>query len=181
MSEDLPISIRRNGELLGAWGKFEIRQFLASGPLLVTDEALDPETNSWLPLLPPYRRRYSLFDWADEDDLMFYYYRDGYIHGPRTPDEIDALVDAGFLTDSHPVTLVGSDQWWRLGELLNDESDDGHEEAGEPEDVSHLIAARDHVLSGNFKAAAVNAGFHLLFSSPKKGENRSDSQDEVLE
>lgn len=70
---DSSLTIRRGTEILGAWNKFEIRQFIDSGALLPTDEFTDPETGEWHPLLPPYRRRYSFFDWAGEVDMQWYY------------------------------------------------------------------------------------------------------------
>lgn len=177
MSE-IKISIRRNGELIGSWDKFEIRQYVANGSLVLTDEAMDPESGEWGPLIPPYRRKHLLFDWSDEEDHLCYYVRDGHIHGPRTVDEIEALIAAGYLTGENLFASLGSDQWMRVQEILDDDSDSEFE--GEP-DNSHFNAAKDHVLTGNFTAAAVNAGIHFLFGRPRAHPRIDSASDDPID
>lgn len=159
---DSSLTIRRGTEILGAWNKFEIRQFIDSGALLPTDEFTDPETGEWHPLLPPYRRRYSFFDWAGEEDMQWYYYKDGYMHGPRTSEEIDAFATAGFIEDADMVCFLGAPEWIAYGELS-----EGGADAVVAEDARHWDAAKEHVMTGNWIAAAANAGAHFLTRMPK--------------
>ncbi len=156
------ITIRRGTETLGSWSKFEIRQFIESGALVPTDEFWYIGTGEWVPLLPPHRRRYSFFDWAGEDDVQWYYYKDGYMHGPRTSDEIDSFASAGFIQDSDMVCFLGASDWFAYGELA-----EGGADAVAPEEARHWDAAKEHVITGNWIAAAANAGAHLLTSMPK--------------
>jgi hypothetical protein len=162
MNPEEKFTIRRDNETIGSWDRFEIRQFIASGALLPTDEYLEPDTNEWSPFLPPYRRRYAFFDWAGEDDTQWYYYRDGYIHGPRTSDEIDALASAGYLKEDDLVSFLRAPSWMPYGELA-----EGGADAVQTDDVAHWEAAKEHVLTGNWVAAAANAGLHLWGRIPK--------------
>lgn len=174
---DTAITIRRGSETLGAWNKFEIRQFIESGALLPTDEFHEEETDEWSPLLPPHRRKYSFFDWAGEDDMQWYYYKDGYMHGPRTSDEIDAFAAAGFIQNSDLVCFIGAADWIAYAELA-----EGGADAVAPEDAKHWDAAKEHIITGNWIAAAANAGAHFLTKIPKAQpqhqlEHDSQSQD----
>lgn len=172
---DPSITIRRGGETLGAWNKYEIRQFIESGALVPTDEFYEEETDEWSPLLPPHRRRYPFFDWAGEDDMQWYYYKEGYMHGPRTSDEIDALAAAGFIQETDMVCFIGAAGWIAYGELS-----EGGADAVEPEDARHWEAAREHIITGNWIAAAANAGAHFLNKIPKtpsKAHLEDNSQD----
>lgn len=160
MSEQV-ITIRRDGEEIGSWNKFEIRQYIESGAILPTDEFFYSESNEWKPLLPQYRRKYSFFDWAGDDDIQWYYYKNGYMYGPRTSDEIDALAGAGLIEETDMICFVGADAWSSYGELINDQeeaSDDGDAE----EDRRHLDAAREHIMTGNWLAVAANTGAHFF-------------------
>ena len=162
MSTEKMITVRRNGEVLGTWDKFEVRQFIASGALLLTDEFVNEEAEEWKPLVPAFRRRHLLFDWAEEDDALWFYVREGMIYGPRTGAEIEALLATGYLSDDNLVCTLGAPSWERVGDLTAEEHVDP-----EASDERHWEAAKGHAMSGNLWAAAANAGLHILGKTPK--------------
>jgi hypothetical protein len=169
MNTEQLITIRRDGEILGEWNKFDIRQFLESGAILPTDEAKDED--EWFPLLPAHRRRYSFFDWAGDDDNQFYYYRDGYMHGPRTGEEVDAFIASGFLVPTDLVAFIGAEEWIACEDLTEGVSD-----ACEEVSVEHLDAAKELIKTGDWVSAGINAGMHLFNKRPKvdpEDENQS--------
>ena len=111
MSTSEKIKIRRGNQEIGAWDEFEIRGYLSRGSLEVTDEFFDSETDSWRPLLPPYRRKYNFFDWAEEVDELWYFVKDGYIFGPRHICEIYALARAGYIEENTMISYMGGQDW----------------------------------------------------------------------
>lgn len=118
MSTEPKMKIRRDGQEIGAWDRFEIRNFLSQGSLLVTDEVFLEEEDRWISLVPAYRRKWNLYDWSDEEDQLWYYVSDGYIIGPRIIGEISTLFEAGYLSDDTLITSVGQNDWCSIGDLL---------------------------------------------------------------
>lgn len=112
------ITIRRSGEELGGWDRFQIRQFISSGAIVPSDEFYDEEQQKWFPLVPSYRRKWNTFDWSDDDDRQWYYIKDGFIHGPRLIDEIGAMHDAGYLPDDTLVCFVAAEEWMTIAEII---------------------------------------------------------------
>lgn len=84
------------------------------------------------------------------------------MHGPRTAEEIDAFAAAGFIQDSDMVCFLGAPYWIAYGDL-----DEGGADAVSAEDARHWDAAKEHVITGNWIAAAANAGAHFLTKRPK--------------
>lgn len=118
MHNEPVITIRRSGEELGSWDRFQIRQFVSSGAIVPSDEFYDEEQQKWFPLVPSYRRKWNMFDWSDDDDRLWYYIKDGFIHGPRLIDEIGALHDAGFLPAETLVCFIAAEEWMTLAEII---------------------------------------------------------------
>ena len=127
MDTEPTIRIRRSGEELGEWDRFQIRLFIASGAILPSDEFYDEEGQRWLPIIPSYRRKWNMFDWSDEDDRLWYYIKDGFIHGPRLIDEIDAMHSAGYLPPETLVSFVAAGDWITIAELVAESPDESME------------------------------------------------------
>lgn len=142
--------IRRDGVELGAWDKFTLRQCIAAGSIFPSDEVfLEEDGGKWVPLVPPYRRKYVVFDWAGEDDLPWFYVKDGAIHGPRHLDEIAALCEVGVLTPEAPVTHVGAEKWSTVAELLSSLPED------EPGAIECANASVQRWVSGDYIGAGI--------------------------
>ena len=108
MNEDPIIYIARNGENIGSWPASQIRQMVLSNQLLLTDHYFEEEDQTWRQILPQPQRRTLFFDWAGKDDKLWYYIKDGFIHGPRVAEEIDALYKAEYLQGSTLLCMLGA-------------------------------------------------------------------------
>ena len=95
------------------------------------------------------------------------------MHGPRTADEIDALASAGYLKDDDLVAFLRAPAWMPYGELA-----EGGADAVQTEDMAHWEAAKGHVITGNWVAAAANAGLHFWGRLPK-GERLAIEEQET--
>jgi hypothetical protein len=157
MSDEVLIAIQRDGQDLGRWDRFQLRQFIAAGSIAISDEFLDQETGKWLPLLPRYRRKWNLFDWGDEEDRQWYYIKDGFIHGPRQEIEIFALHQAGHLPRETLIAFIGIDDWVPIEALIEDES----ETLPETSVKDHANNAINSLLQGDKIGAGV-AGFKAI-------------------
>ena len=166
INEPNVVRIARDGEELGAWTGLEIRQFVASGALLTSDLASEDGT-SWTQLLPSPKRRYNHFDWGGEDDQLWYFIRDGFIHGPRLIEEIGALIDADYLTMETLVSSLGMESWLSVGDLFQM----AQSEQSSPQSTEHLDAAKQHLMSGNLLSAAFNFGVHVVGALPADPSN----------
>ena len=150
MSEKPLNRIRRGNEELGAWDRYALRQFIAAGSILPSDEVfVEEDGGRWIPLLPPYRRKYNFFDWTDEGDLPWYYIKDGAIFGPRHIDEIGALCETGQLAPDGFVAHIGADKWITVGELLSAVP------ADEPDAADHANVSIQKWTQGDFVGAGV--------------------------
>jgi len=148
--------IARNGQNIGSWPASQIRHLVLANQLLLTDHFYDEDDQTWRQLLPPPRRRTLVFDWAGEDDRLWFYIKDGFIHGPREADEIDALYKAEYIPGSTLLCVLGAEEWFTYDSLLESESD-----AAEP-DQEHFDAARNQLKQGNLLGAALNLGAYLV-------------------
>jgi hypothetical protein len=65
-----------------------------------------------------------MFDWSDENDSLWYYIKDGFMHGPRLIDEIDAMHVAGYLPPETLVCFVAAGDWITIEELVAQSPDE---------------------------------------------------------
>ena len=105
------IQIRRNSEKIGDFSRFEIRAAISERTIELSDQYLDMESGEWLYLIPPHRRKWRIFDWAEDDESQWFYIKDGMIHGPRMPDELEALINCGYLDHQTLIATVGWSEW----------------------------------------------------------------------
>lgn len=105
------ISIRRSREPLGEFDRFALRQAIDNGDVKLSDEYFDIEAKEWISIIPSYRKKWQKFDWADDDEFLCFYIKDGMIHGPRMPNELDALILSGYLDQDTLITTLGWDDW----------------------------------------------------------------------
>lgn len=152
MNEDTIIHVARDGENIGAWPMLQIRQMVAAGQILLTDHYYDEDEQKWLLFLPQPRRSTLPFDWSGADDHLWFYIKDGFIHGPRQAEEIDALYKAGFITGPTSLCILGAEEWFTYDELLD--SQGVKAAAGQ----DHLDTAKNMLLQGNILGAALNFG-----------------------
>ena len=152
------IRIARDGEELGAWNRFEIRQFLAAGSLVISDQFFDENDGGWHTLIPVFRRKTNIFDWGGEDDRPFYYISEGYIIGPRLAGEIDALFASGYLSGDTWVAFVGGERWFTIAELNNLAESENQPSVGD-----HAGEAFSRYVQGD-KIGAAMAGFKAVGS-----------------
>jgi hypothetical protein len=174
MNEDIystTYRVARDGQELGAWTIIEIRQCVAAGSLLTSDlVCADDET--WSPMLPVLRRRFGPFDWGGEDDRLFYYIRDGFVHGPRLIEEILAMHSAGYLPGDTSISSLGWEQWLSIEETLRIA---GTDEGAEPS-TEHFEAAKQQLLNGNIFSAAINFGAHIFKNLPDTPSNNPGNE-----
>lgn len=174
MNEDiysLTYRVARDGQELGAWTIIEIRQFVAAGSLFTSDlVCTDDET--WSPMLPLLRRRFPPFDWGGENDRLFYYVKDGFVHGPRLIDEILSMHSAGYLPGNTSISSLGWEQWLSIDETLKIASAD--EETGSSDE--HFEAAKQQLLNGNILSAAINFGAHIFKNLPDAPSNTASNE-----
>lgn len=164
---DEKITIRRGNEPIGEFDRFELRQAIDSGDVKLSDQYFDQESKEWFSLIPAYRRRWSKFDWAETDELLCFYIRDGMIHGPRMPDELDVLISSGYLPQDTLITTLGWDDWVPYDSLEEPLADTGDELKFEAKNAMSALLEGDFVSAGISGAKA--AGKLLKwFSEPEK-------------
>jgi hypothetical protein len=156
MKEDPVMHIARNGENIGSWPASQIRQMIVSNQLLLSDHYYDEDSQTWRQILPEPRRRTALFDWAGEDDRLWFYIKDGFIHGPREADEIEALYGSGYISGSTLLCVLGALEWVAYDKLVSSE------DAKPAADQEHFDAARNQLIQGNLIGAALNFGAFLV-------------------
>ena len=165
MEQPVLFHIARDGETLGSWTGLDIRQFLANGQLLITDQYYDEGAQTWRPFIPSPKRRTLQFDWQGEDDDLWFYIKDGFIHGPRHSEEIDALHASGFLPPNSLLSFVGAESWFTYTDVVPPQPAQA--------DAEHLDAAKLQLKQGNLLSAAVNFGAFLL-SSPNEPTSQTE-------
>ncbi|MCE0497517.1 MAG: hypothetical protein LV481_06180 [Methylacidiphilales bacterium] len=152
MNEDPIVRIARNGENIGSWPASQIRQMVLSNQLLLTDYYYEEEDQTWRQILPQPLRRTLVFDWAGVDDKLWFYIKDGFIHGPREAEEIDALYRAEYISGSTLICTLGAKEWFTYDSLVEPESD-----ATGP-DPKLIEAGKNQLMQGNLLASALNFG-----------------------
>lgn len=152
MTEQIKYRVRRDSVELGCWDKFEVREFIARGSLMLSDETYLEDLEKWVSLIPAYRRGWNLFDWKDDDDQLWFYIRDGYIHGPRLLAEVNALYESGFLPGDVLITSIESKDWASIADLLADSDSDNLEVTAK----AHANEALEKFLEGDKIGAGVS-------------------------
>jgi hypothetical protein len=166
------IPIARDGEQLGSWTRSEIKKMVASGELKPTDVFFDHVDEVTLPLLPPPQQPTPVFDWKADDDHLWYYIQDGFMHGPRRAEEIEALHVTGFLRRDSLICFLGCEGWFTYEDVVPPAAP----VAPAAPDVGgeHMRAGMEQLRSGNLLAAAVNLGLGAFLSS---GPNRAEANE----
>lgn len=124
MSENPPsreLQVAREGAVIGLWPAEEIRRRFLNGELRATDYFYREDLNKWLPLMPaaPYPQEFPPFAFTG-DAKAFYYLQGGSLFGPRTLEEIAALVYGGMLMESDIITCIGAEKWYRISEFFGE-------------------------------------------------------------
>jgi len=90
---------------------------LVSGELKTSDHFCHQGAANWQRLItePPVTAISYLYA---GDDVPFYFIRDGFVFGPRTGEEIDALCASGWLAGESLITFLGAEQWWTVLEFI---------------------------------------------------------------
>ena len=122
------IHVSRNGEILGQWPSYAIRPMFLAGELLPSDMVWAEGLNGWHRLVPEAPVKHEDFPYMG-DETPCYFIRNGQLFGPRHPDEIDALVQSGFLSEEDWISCYGAERWHQVRELLEEETSSGTTEA----------------------------------------------------
>jgi hypothetical protein len=158
---EIEVHISRDGEVIGSWPLSLIRPMLVNGDLKPTDHSWAEGHAEWTPLVPPAPGGATPFPYL-ANELPVYWIRNGYIYGPRTLDELDALYEADWLDEETPVFILNYEEWTTLGELVA--------AGAEPQDwINHGFRA----LNGDTRSISALLGGALdlssaLLNAPKK-------------
>lgn len=154
MKPNHPIHVARNGEHLGTWPKYAIRHLFLTGELIASDHILPDGEEAWHRLVPdpPVHAE----EYPYEDGPPMFYVHEGHLFGPRSFDEINALLSAGYLEDDDLIAPLGAPHWFTVKELTADASQTAPPRPAERDDwLETGLNVLDHVsplTSGTIRA-----------------------------
>lgn len=127
--ETILVQIQRDGCPVGTWDIEHVARLLGVGVIRHTDHFRVDGMNGPRPVIPPVPFP-GEFPPADFETGAFYYVQGKRLYGPRSAEEIGALLKSGHLIPSDIVTMPCMEEWKPISELVSELADAGSDQAG---------------------------------------------------